>query len=118
MCIRDRYESNEWNGYSRFEDDLARTTNIAEAFHRKLQCSNFNGDHPTLFQLGLLLLDINQRSCHLMKQHITAGAPPKKQNKKDAERKENLKRLFQKFSNGEMELEDYLVGCGGNVFTL
>ena len=114
------YESCEWNVYSRFEEDLARTTNIAEAFHRKLQCCNYNGDHPTLFQLGKLLLDINLRHCHQMMQHTCAynsWSSTKEAEQKECQARRQLEAAFPKVFSGEMALEDYLIGCGGNAFT-
>lgn len=50
------YESYEWNAYSRFEDYLVRTTNIIKNFHRKLQYFNYHGNHPSLFQVGKILV--------------------------------------------------------------
>ena len=105
-----RYAVSEWNVYTRFEEQLEQTTNIAEAHHRRIQACNVYGDHPSLWKLASLLLDVNQRASHAMTQHITEGAPAKKQRKKDANKDQNLLRLYKRFNAGEMVRNDYIFG--------
>lgn len=73
-----KYPIKEWNVYERFNLDLDRTTNMQEAYNRKLQSCNYSGSHPTLYTLTTLLLNFNQQMLNLMKKHITAGIPTKK----------------------------------------
>lgn len=61
--------------------DLERTTNMQEAFNRKLQCCNYSGDHPSIYALSSLLLNVNEQIQHSMDKHITAGLPEKKTKK-------------------------------------
>lgn len=110
-----KYSVAEWNVYNRFEDDLDRTTNAQEAFNRMLQCCNFHGDHPSVYRLSTLLLDVNQRICHQMEEHIIKGAPFPKKKKQDSERQVHLIRLYTKLKDGSISTEDYLFGCSGNL---
>ena len=115
VCAPANYDINEWNVYHRFDADLARTTNAAEAYHRRLHSANYHGEHANVFKLVSLLLDIDQSVAHKMGLHLVAGAPPPKKKKSDAERDANLRRLYEKYCAKELSLEDYMYGCSGNV---
>lgn len=110
-----KYNISEWNVFKRFEDDLERTTNIQESLNNRLQFCNYAGNHPTLFQLSKLLLDYHQRTVHTMNQHIIAGMPERKRRRQDRERENNLRRLFEKFSDNIISKYDYMLGCSGNL---
>ena len=110
-----RYTLNEWNVYAHFEEDLERTTNSQEALNRRLQCCNFNGDHPTLFRLASLLMNFSQRVTHHMQQHIIEGAPMPKKKKVSLEKEKRMTLLYRKYRDNELTLEDYLFGCSGNL---
>ena len=64
----------EWNVY----EEIDRTSNVCEAFNRRIKCFNFKGDHPSMNSLISLLLRIHQQQ-----EHIAKGCPPKKAKKCD-----------------------------------
>lgn len=115
ICSPPKYHPSEWSVFDRLETDIERTTNMQEAFHRKLQSSNLHGDHPTIPKLIMTLLDMNQRISHNMNTHLTAGAPPPKKKRQTKERNENIKRLYDRYCNDNIVLDDYLFGISNNI---
>ncbi len=55
-----KYCIDQWNIFSRFDEELEHATNFAEVFNNRLQVCNIYGDHPEINKLAILLIDTNQ----------------------------------------------------------
>ena len=72
------YDLDEWNVYTRFEEDLVRTTNCQEDFHHHINIVA-NHNHLETRELISLLMEEDVRTGHRAQQHIIAqGKPPTK----------------------------------------
>ena len=103
----------EWNVYSRFEEDLDRTTNCVESFHAHLKIVA-GKDHLPIRQLVRILMEENDRICHRADEHLENALPQPKRRRKSLEKRNNLQRLFQLFQDEQIALDDYIFSVAKN----
>lgn len=105
------YAINMWNMYQRSEDELPKTNNAVEGWHRSFQ-SNVGSSHPTIWKfIGFL-----QREQALQQVYITqmlAGHPSQTPRKKYADSYERILTIVRSYRN--RSIMDYLFGIAHNL---
>ena len=60
-------------------------------------------------------MDKNARTVHHAELHIESGMPKHKRRRKSLEKHDNLCRLYERFSENQIALNDYLYGVSKNI---
>ena len=105
----------EWCQFQRVQEDLGRTNNSVEGWHRRfssaLQCS-----HPTVFRL---VEEIQAEECNSRAEaeKLLRGVPPARRRSQWLIVSENIKKLVTRRIDGEVTIPEFLRGIAHN-FTL
>ena len=111
---RARFPVEHWNVRSRAEADIDRTNNVIESFNKQLKmCSNRS--HMGLRELVQLLMSMNMKMEHTVKDHLAKGAIMPKKLRKDREREERLLNLVTMYDDDLMNVDDFLYGVQRNI---
>ena len=108
------YEITEWNVFSRFEEDLDRTTNCQEGYHNHLRIVAGHS-HLNIRQLVKLLIEENICTENKARQHLINGLPAVKRSKTSKSKMENLQMLYDKFCAGIIPQTDYIYAISRNI---
>lgn len=116
-CIRNPplFPIEEWNVYSRNEEDIDRTTNCQESYHNYLKVLA-GKDHVKITQLIILLKNESKRTEHRAKNYLINGLQEPKRRKKSVDKKTNILRLHQHYATGIINQEDFLFAIKGNLY--
>ncbi|KAK7102956.1 hypothetical protein V1264_021106 [Littorina saxatilis] len=106
------FPSEMWNQYERTDDDMPRTNNHCEGWHRRFQ-SNVGAHHPNFWKFLEVLRREEAAGRAEIAQHI-AGHPPPPKRRKYKDSNERILRLVRSYDNRNRDT--YLLGIAHNVF--
>jgi len=114
--IRDKpqYSIHSWNVHNSFQDNLDRTNNVIEAYHKSIKLIS-GKSHLSLHSLVDLLLATNQKTEHSIRSHLANGAVSQKKTLKRQKCDSAIQNLFHQYSSGEMSRNDFLFGMQRNI---
>lgn len=106
-----RFAIEDWNGYHRVIDDLARTNNAVEGWHRGFQ-TQLGACHPSLWKF-IDTIKKEQNSNELQIETSLAGEPSGPPRKKYRDLTDRLKVIAQNFEN--RSVVEYLTAIAHNL---
>ena len=100
-----------WNVHGQVENDLPRTNNSIEGWHRKMQ-SAVSAHHPNIWRfLGILKREHNLNMVHI--DQLLGGHAPPAQRRKYRDNNERIVRIVREFD--QRDRMDYLRGIAHNI---
>lgn len=101
--INGQFRLHQWNYY---DYDGPRTNNHVEGWHSRLK-RIVDKPHPNIFEI-VDVIKREQATMEMKWEQYAAGAtqPPRK--KRYVQRDEKIRKLFERFQNGESSLAEYL----------
>ncbi|ODM77881.1 hypothetical protein Ocin01_20181, partial [Orchesella cincta] len=106
-----RFAIEEWNCHSRVIEDLSRTNNIVEGWHRGFQ-SQLGAAHPTIWKF-IEAIKKQQSLNELQMEQQLAGESPQPQRGRYQDLTIRLKAVVEDFEN--RPISDYLTGIAHNL---
>lgn len=109
-----RFPIENWNVHDRLENEIDRTNNVIESFNKQLKICSARS-HLGLHELVQLLMNMNSKMLHSIRDHLARGATMPKKLRKDRERENALHNLVRLFDNEEIDGLDFLYGIQRNI---
>lgn len=100
-----------WNQYDRVINNLPRTNNATEGWHRAFQC-NVGSHHPTIWAF-IAVLQREESKQRVSVQQAIAGQPPTKKRKRYEAVDKRIRNIVGDYNN--REFVDYLRGIAQNI---
>jgi hypothetical protein len=105
------YPISIWNVHSRISENIPRTSNAAEGYHRHLQ-SSIQSSHPNIWTFLSILK--KEQALHEVKiSHMLAGHPAPPQRKQYRQSQQRIMNLVAAFE--EKDIMEYLRGISHNL---
>ncbi|ODM87485.1 FLYWCH-type zinc finger-containing protein 1 [Orchesella cincta] len=106
-----RFAIEEWNCFHRVAENLARTNNAIEGWHRGFQ-TTLGASHPSIWKFIDTVLKEQSLNELQMEQHL-AGETPQPQRKRFRDLSDRLRALVEDFEN--RPIVDFLTGIAHNL---
>ena len=72
--------------------------------------------HLGLYELVDLLMSMNCKMEHAIRDHLAKGAIPPKRLRKDRDREDRIRHLLSLYTSGNMDVDDFLYGIQSNIY--